>query len=518
MMKGRQTVTTTSQHNRLAIAQLSILITAIIVVLASCSSSRHAYLPSKKYAPAQLQRDFSIYRETLEEAHPGLYWYTSKDSMDHYFDWGKSRLNDSLTEPQFRRILSYVTAKINCGHTAVRSSKKFMRYQDTVRIARIFPLTMKVWSDTAVITANLQRRDSLLKRGSIVTSVNNIPLQNIVDTFFQFIATDGYNRTHKYQTISNRGAFGSLFSSLYGFPGTYTVGIIDSMGNAQNVLIKPFVPTIDTANRPPTLPISKIPEPSRRERRDIRRNSVRILQIDSVNKTAMMNVNTFSRGFGLKKFFRRSFKTLRKNKVDQLIIDVRANTGGSPNNSTLLTQFISDHNFKIGDSLYAVTKRKKYSRYIESDFWNRLFMTFFTSKRKDGNYHLGYFERHYFKPKKKNHFDGQTYILIGGNSFSATTLFTGALIKQDNVTVIGEETGGGAYGNTAWQIPTLTLPETKVRINLPLYRLVIDKDYPKTGRGIQPEIVVPPSVKAIRERKDPVLNKALELIETNRRK
>jgi hypothetical protein len=41
-------------------------------------------------------------------------------------------------------------------------------------------------------------------------------------------------------------------------------------------------------------------------------------------------------------------------------------------------------------------------------------------KGKDGKYHFRYFEKHYFSPKKY-HYDGQVFILIGGNSFSATT-------------------------------------------------------------------------------------------------
>jgi C-terminal processing protease CtpA/Prc len=57
-------------------------------------------------------------------------------------------------------------------------------------------------------------------------------------------------------------------------------------------------------------------------------------------------------------------------------------------------------------------------------------MVFVSSKRDDGKYHFGYFERHYFKPKKNNHFNGDVYLLIGGNSFSATTLFAGALKGQ----------------------------------------------------------------------------------------
>ena len=139
-------------------------------------------------------------------------------------------------------------------------------------------------------------------------------------------------------------------------------------------------------------------------------------------------------------------------------------------------------------------------------------MVFFTKKKKDGKYHFGYFERHYFKPKKKHHFDGKVYIVTGGNSFSATTLFATALMEQENVTVVGEETGGGAYGNTAWLIPDVKLPKTGVRFRLPLFRLVIDKTIPKDGRGVQPEVESKPSVEAIRKGSDFKIEKVMEMI------
>ena len=85
--------------------------------------------------------------------------------MDYYFNWGRQHLKDSMTEPEFRKLLSYVTSKINCGHTSVRASKAYSKYQDTVAIWRIFPLSMKFWQgnapldeDTMAIAANLNRR------------------------------------------------------------------------------------------------------------------------------------------------------------------------------------------------------------------------------------------------------------------------------------------------------------------------------------------------------------------------
>lgn len=488
-----------------------------------CAVSKAPFSPAGKYSPQQLQRDYAVYRHTLEEAHPGLYWYTSKDSMDRYFQWGSAQLTDSMTEPEFRKVLTYVTSKVRCGHTSVRASKSYSKYLDTARITRLFPLSLKLWGDTAVITANLYRRDSLLTRGTVITSVNGLPMAAITDSLFGYLPADGYNTTHKYQSLSNRGYFGSLYSGIFGFSDSYTIGYQDSAGVQRSTVIRPYYPAADTAGRgaaaarpPVTRPVH--PTPSRRERRERRRNAVRLLKIDTANHVAMMDLHSFGRNYGLKGFFRRSFRALEKNDIRHLIIDVRSNGGGSVTNSTLLTRYIAGHRFRTGDSLYAITKRKRYGRYIESDFFNRLFMTFLARRRRDGRYHFRYFEKHYFKPKRNNHYDGKVYILTGGNSFSATTLFTGAVMQQDNVAVVGEETGGGAYGNTAWLIPDVTLPETGVRFRLPLFRLVIDKNAPKDGRGILPEVESGPTVPAIRAGADYKLDKTMELIRQDKQK
>ena len=112
--------------------------------LGSCSVSKSSFTPSKKYSPEQLNKDYSIFRGALEESHAGIYWYTPKDEMDNYFEWGKNQIKDSLNEEDFRKVLTYVISKINCGHTVTRSSKAFMNYRDTNN-NKIFPLSLKIW-------------------------------------------------------------------------------------------------------------------------------------------------------------------------------------------------------------------------------------------------------------------------------------------------------------------------------------------------------------------------------------
>lgn len=491
---------------------------ALLILVTGCAVGKSSFSPNKKFSLQQVQKDFAVYETLLEEHHPGLYWYTSKDTMDYYFNWGRQLLKDSMTEPEFRKVLTFVTAKINCGHTTVRPSKKWSKYSDTVRLGKLFPLSVKVWDEAMVVTANLNRKDTILKRGTVITSVNNKPVSMLVDTMFKYISTDGYNRTHKYQSLSNRGYFGSLYTSLYGLSDKYVIDYKDNTGQVKTVTVPVYNPAVDTPDRRGTRTFTKPPpQPSKKERRRMQLDGTRLLKIDSVNHTAMMDLSTFGKGFGLKKFFRNSFRALQENKIGHLIIDVRSNGGGSVTNSTMLSRYMASAPFKIADTLYAIRKGGPYSGRIQNNFWNNLFITLLTRKRKDGYYHFGYFERHYFKPKKINHFDGKVYILTGGNSFSATTLFASALIKQDNVTTVGEETGGGAYGNTAWLIPDATLPETGVRFRLPLFRLVMDKNIPKNGKGVQPEVTSFPTIDAIRRNADFKVEKAMELIKADKK-
>ena len=437
-----------------------------IVLLTGCSVSKSSFSPAKKYSPRQLQKDYSIFRGALEESHPGIYWYTSKEEMDNYFSWGEKQLNDSMTEESFRKILSYVIAKMNCGHSSVRSSKAASRYRDT-NVIKIFPLSLKIWpgnnllnNDTAVVAANLIRKDSLLKRGVVIRQINNLPMRNLLDTLSQYISSDGYNLTHKYQTLSNRGGFGFAYTSVFGTKENYFVDYIDSAGVEKTTTIPAYNPKRDSVNRNA---ISRFERKNPAERKKQFQQATRNFRIDSVNKTGIMDLGSFGRKLNLKSFFRASFRSIRHHDISHLVIDVRGNGGGSVTNSTFLTKFIIDKKFKVADSLYTNTRNSRYKKYIQNYFFNSLFMRFMTAKKKDGKYHFGYFERHYFSPKKKKHFNGRVYILTGGNSFSATTLFAESVKGQSNVTIVGEETGGGAYGNTAWLIPDATLPETGVR-------------------------------------------------------
>ncbi len=212
------------------------------LLIASCSSNRKAFYPDRKFAPAKLQKDFTLFRNILEESHPSLYWFTPKDSMDQYFDHGFQQLKDSMTEPAFRNLLSAITSKIRCGHTSMRYSKRYTAWLDTATL-RMFPFTVKVWGpDSMAVTAMLNRKDSLLKRGTVITAIDGRNVSTIIDTFTNYLQSDGLIITGKYQMMSNRNSFGNLYRAVYGIPEKVSAKYIDSNGLPQSAMIAAFEP------------------------------------------------------------------------------------------------------------------------------------------------------------------------------------------------------------------------------------------------------------------------------------
>jgi hypothetical protein len=488
-------------------------IPGLFVVLAmlsvGCASSRQPFDAQRKYAPQQLQQDFHYFRSILEESHPSLYWFTPKDSMNYYFEAGYRSLTDSMTEPQFKNVLSYVTSKIRCGHTNIRYSKQYNNYLDTVKVP-VFPLHLKVMPGSASVVVNLNRRDSILRRGTIITGINGWRMNKLTDTLFNYISGDGNALNGKYQTLSNPGSFGSFYRNVMGLTDTFTVTYLDSTGTEHETVIPVFDPNTIARNRSSTAKPSG--KPPRQEPRAPMLNGARNVQIDTTLSSAYMVVNTFGRDNKLRSFFRRSFREFKKQHIQHLVVDVRANGGGDAGLSTKLTRYLADKKFKLADSLYAIRRTSHYRRFIQWQpaYW--VMMKFVTNKHRDGLYHFGYFERHYFKPKKKNHFDGDIYIITGGNSFSATTLFAGVLKGQSNVKIVGEETGGGSYGNTAWMMPDVILPNSQIRFRLPKFRLVMNSAMVKDGRGVMPDIEAAPTAETIRLGIDPKVEMVRKMI------
>lgn len=485
---------------------------ACLAIISCRSTALHDI--NKKYSSAELTEDFRVLKGALEANHPSMYWYTPKDSIDYYFNTALAHIagTDSMTEPEFRNRVAWAVSKIRDGHTAVRYSRRYTNALNRAQLP-VFPLAIKAWDDSLVVLASAFVGDTVFTRGTRILAINNRSPREILDSMFQFISTDGFADNFKNQVISFN--FGLNYKTAFGLDSFHVIRFLDSNNNVKTAAIRNYNPRLDTVPRRFRGPSVVIP--TRRQIREAQKLARRSMTIDTPLNTAYIRVATFSEG-KLKQFFRRSFRTIRKQGIENVVIDLRENGGGNIMNSTRLTQYLAKQPFKLADTVAAISRRFRYGEYIRPSLAYKISM-FFTSRRKreDGRYHFRYFERHYFKPKRRNHFDGDIYLVQGGYSFSAATLFIHSLKDQDNVTLLGEETGGGSYGNSAVHLPQIILPNTRMRIVLPVYRLVMDASQPKTGRGIFPDVEVKPSSEALREGYDPKITTVKELIRNKKK-
>ncbi len=461
------------------------------IVFCSCTATQKNYNPAKKYGQQALQKDFILLQHILETKHPSLYWYTPKAEMDAYFSKYYSDIKDSMTEQNFAwHILAPIINKIRCGHTSVSLSKAYSRWV-TGKAIPAFPLYMKIWNDTMAVTANLNwKKDSIFKRGTLVTAVNGIPNHLLIKYMLDFLPADGYALNVNYVRLSAN--FPYFHRNIFGLSKAYRITYLDSTNNEQSTTIPLFIPGVDSLKKDSII---------RKENKQIpaekKMLQYRSLTIDSSGKFATITLNTFSDGH-LRKFFRRSFKQLRKQKINNLVLDIRSNGGGRVGLSTLLTKYISRKDFKVADSLYTKSKSlRPYSKYIKGGVLNNIALFFNCKKQADGNYHLGYLERKLYHPKNKNHYGGDVYVITSGPTFSASALFCNAIKGQPGITLVGEETGGGWYGNNGIMIPDITLPHTHIRVRLPIFRLVQYNHVPTKGTGVIPDIFIGTSYDAL---------------------
>ena len=485
-----------------------------VLLLYSCASSKKNFNPNKKYPAQQLQQDFSLLRTILEKKHPSLYWYTPKDSMDMYFQKYYGLIKDSMTEQQFGwKVIAPLTDKIHCGHTSFSRSKAYNNWAAGKKIPS-FPLLVKCWNDSIAVTTNLNGKDSVLKRGTLITSINGIKNADLIKTMFGYMTEDGYATNVNYSRLSN--SFPYYHRNIFGVSKTYSVTYLDKTGNEQRINIAAWNLVEDSSKKiKASTVIIKQPKPKKITRQE-RLQDTRSLAVDTTNNTAIIIINSFSGG-SLRKFYRQTFGYIKKTGIDNVVIDIRNNGGGKIRLSTLLTKYVSRVNFKVADTSYAVTKSlRPFSKYIKGGFMDNLGLFFLTKKKSDGLYHFGHWERKINKPKLVNNYRGNLYVLIAGNTFSAAALFSNVVKGQPGVVLLGEETGGGWHGNNGILIPDIILPNTHIKVRLPLFRLIQYHHAQKDGRGIPPDIYLGTNYNALIKGIDYKMKFVLDMIKAKR--
>ncbi len=462
-----------------------------------CLSASFGASAQDSFTPDQLRADFTLFRQALQEAHPGLYRYNSRACMDSLFLQTEAQLNHEMTQQAFYRLLLPLISQVKCGHTKFHPDNNwtdnYFYGQD-----KVFPYKMFFQGKKAYITKSFDNTMPEAK-GLEVTSINGTQVTEIIDKLLSAFFSDGNNTTFKY--IEMGKFFSAYYANLFEAPDSFS--IICQKDNEDALIRVPAISrTAIDAYEKQQASLKSLKAPY-------------ALEFPS-DKIALITVSSFwmeSKEKGYRKFLKETFAGINDRGVQNLIIDVRDNEGGQDARGAWLLSYLVDKKFRYYDRLEATTN-EKYSFTKEARLPRFYGIMRMLISRTDSGTFLWKHSRNLKiqKPQKKP-YGGKVYVLINGASFSVTSEFASVAHYLKRATFIGEETGGGYYGNNSGAFVIVTLPNSRLNIGIPMlaYYTAV-KDYPYPDRGIIPDYEVKPGIQDILNDKDVVLEFAKQLI------
>lgn len=205
---------------------------------------------------------------------------------------------------------------------------------------------------------------------------------------------------------------------------------------------------------------------------------------------AYVQLNEFETNRALKAF-EAAFDSIAA--TNALILDVRWNGGGNSENGWGILSYLTDSSFQTGS----------YSSRIYSPLWRARGEGVEYETTDMGNWTV--------QGTKK--FRKPVAVLISGRTFSAAEDFTLAFDAIQRGKLIGEPTGGSTGQPLVFDLPG----GLRARVCTKCDAYPNGKEW--VGKGIQPHILVKPTVAAIQANRDPVLEAALQYLkgETKRK-
>jgi hypothetical protein len=442
----------------------------------------------KKFNLQQLNQDFDILKNAFIETRVGL-WYNTYNQYDSLCAIQKSKIKDQMTSLDFYRIVAPVVAYTKEGHSAISVSDEassFIKQNYTY-----FPFVVKILEGKAYIIHDV---GSLKTKGMMISKINGKSIDKILQSFYDLEPADGFNITSKYHWVEN--SFSKYYARLYPQVTFFDIELINPT-TKKAIQYKNILPISFKAFQPLIKQVTdETPNYGYKE------NST--FSIDANNSIAFLTINSFSldsykeRRKGFKAFLEKTFNTISEQKIKNLVIDIRKNEGGEQGmEDHLLSYLISKEYIKYK---YVEIPSFTYSFLQYSDYKNKpkelnddLKEDFYQSN--DGRFlnMKGHYEG---DSAKANSFKGNIYILISGLTFSGGSEFAALAKNYTNAKFIGEETGGGYYGNTSGTFIRYTLPNTQLTGRIPLCKFVPQEKENTIpfGHGIIPDYYVQPSI------------------------
>jgi hypothetical protein len=478
------------------------------------------------FSHKNMRKDLAVFKEIRLKANSGLYKYRTKAQIDSIYKWADDEIVISSTYREFYNIICQLTDFEGSLHNGTRLVTKV---NETLQKEKsgYFPYPIKLIGGKWIL--NIESKEIPL--GSEIVSINGIAIENIVKNLYKYYTTDGWNQTGK--SVGINYMFSRYYRLHYGRQNSFLVTFKNNKSdlvNQVNVLSIGFIDYYNNFLKRYSKPYD---EPVYKE---FPMEERYIYETVDSNKTGKLTVNSFNIGengeapehLKFVAFLDSIFIKVKEQNLQNLIVDIRHNGGGTDPNELALYEYLTQRKFSENKSAWVSfqkipcmkhidTKVPSFLRFLGVIKYNKYFKNEFPIE-KEGRFYQGPLsEDHLIRIPNKNAFFGNIYLLISPEVASAGSNFGSLLASNRNTILIGEETAGGYYGHNGHTPMSYILPKSKIKTSFSIVNLeqyVIEKDSQIFGRGIIPDYDVSQTYEDYLKHEDTQMKFVLELIKT----
>ncbi|MBO6574418.1 MAG: hypothetical protein JJ896_03295 [Rhodothermales bacterium] len=473
-------------------------------------------LPEIRLSLDALQEDAAVLWSTLNAIHPGLLLHNTPEQSARIQTELREELSRLATEFQDGVPLSraYLTiaksvAAIRDGHTQVSMynqggylSSLFYSTPDRV------PFTFRIVQGRMIVTGDATP-GNVLPRGTEVLALDGRPVSTVLEALRRYASADGSNDAKRIEQleVSAMPAPAQRFDVIY------------------SLLFEPEGPLALTVRRPgqaeAALEVNRMTAADRRavlQQRDpslpkTRDDLLRSYWLD--DGTAVVYVGsfaTFNMSIDFNGWVSNAFREINARGAERLILDLRDVAGGMDNAAAYLLRHVLQSPVTLerwqGVTAYQVlpAELRPYVRSWNNDFHD---LTGRVTQDTDGTYRLPANPPVTLRPAP-DAFVGEVAILVDATASSAT-FYQANYIKENQIApLVGQTTGGSLKGLNGGQMVFLTLPNTGIVVDVPLYGSRPAVSGP--DRGVEPDLLVPEDAETVIAGRDPELEAAIRLL------
>lgn len=469
------------------------VVVSILLIVHLCFSPRDA-CGQETIDRKRILEEFRILKTTLEELHPDLYRYTSREEFEYKADSISKLLQADLNPIDLYLTISPLVTQIKNGHTAIRLPQRLC---DTLSV---FPLRLIAFEEKVYISKDLGNDDKNIV-GRRVGTINDVPVEEIVRKSLKYASVDGFNNSARFKAIVEDD-FALYYGLIYGGSKKFKIRFADNAmpleAELRGIAYQEFLTNYDKNEEFPWS-LTRLDS-----------SGTALLTIRSFNNIAYMA--------GKKMYFDKTiegfFRAVKNWHIEHLILDIRFNGGGELKNSIFLYSFLANTSFQftkqiemasIAPPSYAhLTNYKKALKYGPI---NRKHVF----KKSEKVFEISKHFSQDFQDLQETHFAGKLIVLVNGNTASSAGALASCIKNDKRGVIVGEENRDNYTGFAAGVPVVLTLPYSGITVSIPIRKFTYATG-PDTGRGVMPDYVFASTAEDFFENRTSVFDIAMELL------